>query len=103
MLAALLHDVGKGIDPRDHVNAGLEALGDTITERTHWLIAHHGDAHLVIQGTIGHRAHRRLKENESYEELMLLARCDREGRQRGVAAPDLEEALAYLRELAAEE
>ena len=27
LLAALLHDVGKGIDPYDHVTAGLEALG----------------------------------------------------------------------------
>jgi len=30
LLAALLHDVGKGIDPHDHVAAGLEALAEHI-------------------------------------------------------------------------
>src|SRR5262249_30376568 len=33
LLAALLHDVGKAIDPHDHVAAGLEALDGFITER----------------------------------------------------------------------
>ena len=32
---------------------------------------------------------------------MTLARCDRGGRQRGVQAPELDEALDYLRDLAA--
>ena len=32
LLAALLHDVGKGIDRRDHTTAGLEALEGLITE-----------------------------------------------------------------------
>lgn len=100
MLAALLHDVGKGIDPLDHVAAGLEALEGFITERTHWLIQHHMAAQQVLDRTIGARARRRLEQNESYEELILLARCDRLGRQSGVEAPDLEQALDYLREIA---
>jgi hypothetical protein len=33
-LAALLHDVGKGLDANDHVGSGLEALGCHITART---------------------------------------------------------------------
>ncbi len=44
LLAALLHDVGKAIDPSDHVNAALEALEGSISERTAWLIEHHMDA-----------------------------------------------------------
>ncbi len=44
LLAALLHDVGKAIDPSDHVAAALQALEGSITERTEWLIAHHMDA-----------------------------------------------------------
>src|SRR5437763_9607901 len=41
LLAALLHDVGKGIDPSDHVGAALQALDGLITPRTAWLIEHH--------------------------------------------------------------
>ena len=33
------------------------------------------------------------------EELRLLARCDREGRQVGVPVPDVTDAIEYLREL----
>ena len=101
LLAALLHDVGKAIDPRDHVAAGLEALDGFITERTTWLIEHHMLAHAVLDGTIGARAKRRLQANESYDELMRLSRCDRDGRQAGVEAPELDDALDYVRELSA--
>lgn len=99
MLAALLHDVGKAIDKQDHVAAGLEALDGFITERTSWLIEYHMLAHGVADGTIGARAHRRLRGNESYDELMALSRCDRDGRVAGVEAPELDEALDYLRDL----
>ncbi|HZL90019.1 MAG TPA: HD domain-containing protein [Pirellulaceae bacterium] len=100
LLAALLHDVGKAIDPQDHVAAGLEALDGFITERTAWLIEHHMEGHAILDGTLGARAHRRLKESESYEELLLLSRCDRAGRQIGAVAPELDEALDYIRQLA---
>jgi hypothetical protein len=99
-LAALLHDVGKAIDPHDHVAAGLEALEGYITPRTRWLIEHHMDAQNLRDGTLGHRARHRLEASENYEELMLLCDCDRNGRQRGVEVPELEEALEHLRSLA---
>jgi hypothetical protein len=99
LLAALLHDIGKAIDPHDHVATGLEALEGFITERTKWLIEHHMLGHQVLDRTIGARAHRRLRENESYEELVLLAECDEAGRQAGVVAPELSEALDYVREI----
>jgi len=99
-LAALLHDVGKAIDPHDHVKAGLEALDDSITERTAWLIAHHMEAHQLREGTLGTRARRRLAESEDYEELMLLNTCDKAGRQRNVAVTDVDDALDEVRELA---
>ena len=57
LLAALLHDVGKAIDPHDHVAAGLEALEGTITDRTAWLIEHHMLAHELADQTLGRRAH----------------------------------------------
>jgi HD superfamily phosphodiesterase len=99
LLAALLHDVGKGIDPRNHVAAGLEALQGFITPRIHWLIENHMAAHQILDGTIGHRAKLRFQENESYDELLLLGKCDRAGRQRGVLTSRLEDAVEYLRQL----
>ena len=99
LLAALLHDVGKAIDPADHVAAGLEALDGFITERTAWLIEHHMLAHQLADGTLGARARRRLEQSEHFDDLVLLGECDRAGRQPGVEAPELDEALDYLREL----
>jgi hypothetical protein len=99
LLAALLHDVGKGIDPRDHVAAGLEALAEFITPRTSWLIEHHMEAHKYKDCTLGARARRRLSEHEDFDTLLTLSDCDRRGRQRGVEVPDVEEALAYIRDL----
>jgi hypothetical protein len=58
------------------------------------------DAHALHDGTLGARARRRLEAHEDYEELVLLSHCDRQGRAKGVEAPDLDEALDYLRDLA---
>src|SRR5688572_23183345 len=61
LLAALLHDVGKAIDPEDHVRVALEALDGFITPRTAWLIEHHMEAHAARDGELGARARRRLE------------------------------------------
>jgi hypothetical protein len=102
LAAALLHDVGKAIDPHDHVAAGLEALEGLVTERTAWLIEHHMQARKLQDRTLGARARRRLESHESFTELMLLADCDLAGRRCGVETTDLDDALDYLRELADE-
>lgn len=99
LLAALLHDIGKGIDSTAHVESGLEALEGLITERTQWLIANHMEGHKIFDGTIGSRAHRRLRENESYQDLLLLSECDRGGRVPGAVTTELEEVIDYLRSL----
>ncbi|MEZ6137189.1 MAG: HD domain-containing protein [Pirellulaceae bacterium] len=99
LLAALLHDVGKGLDPSDHVGSGLEALDGFISPRTAWLIEFHMEAHKILDGTIGARAHRRLRQNESYEDLLLLCECDRGGRVPGVQTSTLEEAIETIRTL----
>ncbi|MEM8739284.1 MAG: HD domain-containing protein [Planctomycetota bacterium] len=96
LLAALLHDVGKAIDSRDHVTAGLEALDGLVTERTAWLIEHHMHAHAIHDRTVGHRLQRRLAEHPDYDDLLLLGECDRAGRKRGVAVPTVDEALAQI-------
>jgi hypothetical protein len=99
-LAALLHDVGKGLDAGNHVESGLEALEGHISERTAWLIEHHMEVHQIRDRTIGHRAHHRLLESPDYDELMLLGKCDRGARVCGAIVPEVDEALDELRELA---
>lgn len=99
LLAALLHDVGKAIDPQDHVEAGLEALDGYITDRTAWLITHHMEAHRIHDGSIGYRARRRLAESEDYPDLLLLGECDRDGRVPGMIVSDLDDVLDDLREV----
>ena len=101
LLAALLHDVGKAIDPKQHTAAALEALEGFITPRTAWLIEHHMEGHAIKDGTAGVRLRRRLEASEDFHELVLLAECDDAGRAVGVEVPDVEDALEYVRELAA--
>lgn len=99
LLAALLHDIGKGIDPSDHVGAGLEALDGLITNRTAWLIEHHMEAHRIHDGSIPPRVHRRLMDSEDYDDLILLGEFDRAGRVPGVLTPTIEEAISLIRGL----
>ena len=99
LLAALLHDVGKAIDPEDHVAAGLAALNGCVSERTAVLIELHPQAHRYLDSTLGVRARRRLEANPNFEELLLFAECDKKGRQCGIAVPDVEQVLEQIRSM----
>jgi hypothetical protein len=103
LTAALLHDVGKGIDPHDHVTAGVAALEGAITARTEFLITHHMDALAYHNGTLGHRAKIRLRESEDFDDLMLLRELDTAGRKRGVPVCEIAEALRFIREMSEEQ
>jgi hypothetical protein len=96
IVAALLHDVGKAIDPRDHVAAGLEALEGTLTPREHFLIAHHMDVQALEEGTLGARAARRLRASEWFDDLLLLRELDDAARVPGAQVCSIAEALAYI-------
>jgi len=99
LLAALLHDVGKGIDPGDHVAAGLMILDGLITERTRYLIEHHMEALAYQCGTLRGRLRQELRASEHFEDLMLLRELDTAGRVPGAVVGTVDEALDYLREL----
>ena len=99
LLAALLHDVGKGIDPGDHVAAGLAALDGLITERTHFFIEHHMHAHDYRAGALPGQLRRTLKESPDFDDLMLLRELDDQGRVPGAVVGTVDEALDYLKEL----
>ncbi len=99
LTAALLHEIGRAIDPQDATRVGLEALGDHLTERTAWLMEHLEAGRAFHEGSLGQRSRRRLAESEWFEDLLQLAECDRRGCSLGVRTSDLETALAYLQEL----
>jgi hypothetical protein len=99
LLAALLHDVGKAIDPRDHVAAGLEALRGAVTERTLWLIEHHMDLLRGRERPLPARVKRELESSEYFEDLRLLREVDDAGRVPGQHVDSIDEVLAYLKGL----
>jgi len=99
LLAALLHDVGKGIDPYDHVAAGLQVLEGLLTERTEFFIANHMLALEHKSGTLGHRQRVKLEASEDFEDLMLLRECDTAGRVPGAIVGTVDQALNYLKDL----
>ena len=100
LLAALLHDAGKAIDPFDHVGAALQALHGLISERTAWLIQEHMTAHEYVAGTLGARHRKRLESDADFEDLLLLQECDVGGRVPGANVGTVDEALEFVRELA---
>lgn len=97
LLAALLHDVGKAVDLRDHAALGADSLRGSVTERTLWLIEHHMD--LLPGRPLTARQRRELDESEHLEDLKLLRELDDAGRVPGALVESLEEALAYIRGL----
>jgi hypothetical protein len=99
LLAALLHDIGKALDPGDHVQAALDALDSLITERTQFFIENHMFALEYRQGTLGARHRKRLEASPDFEDLLLLRECDDAGRVSGAVVGSVDEALDYLKEL----
>lgn len=93
LLACLLHDVGLAVDRRHPVQAALDELGNLITERTQFLIRHRAEAADYLKTG---RIARSLRRSEHFEELVLLARCDRDGRVPGADVSSLDEALEYI-------
>lgn len=100
LLAALLHDVGKAIDPSDHTAAALAALEGAVTERTRWLIEHHMDALAYKNRSLGKEERTALEGSERFGDLMALRDCDDRGREVGIETGTLDETLQYLRSLA---
>ncbi|HID21035.1 MAG TPA: phosphohydrolase [Planctomycetaceae bacterium] len=93
LLACLLHDVGLGIDRRKPVEAAVRALATLVTERTLFLIEHR---HPVTEYLLTGQVARSLRRSEYFDDLVLLARCDLDGRVPGAVVPTIDEALDYI-------
>lgn len=93
LLACLLHDVGLGVDPRHAVAAALQVLDGLVTERTLFLIEHRPTATAYLKTGVCPRS---LRRSENFDDLLLLARCNREGCIAGAEVCTLDEALDYL-------
>ncbi len=102
LTAALLADAGKLLDRRDPVAAILAAATELITERTAWLIEHRDAAVAYESGELGHRARQRLVAHPDFDAVLLLAEASRESLRERFAELTLDEAVAVLRQLAAE-
>jgi len=102
LLAALLHDVGKAIDPQNHVAAGVEALRGAVPDRTLWLIEHHMDLLNGRERTLPARLRRELESSEYFDDLELLRELDDAGRVPGEQVDSIDEVLDYLKGLAQE-
>jgi hypothetical protein len=99
LLAALLHEVGRAIDPSDPVAPGLESLAGTITGRTAWLIEHLPDLDARPGRALSPKTRRALEASEFFDDLALLHELDAAGRVPGTPVGTVEEAIAYLKGL----
>jgi hypothetical protein len=93
LMACLVHDVGLALDRRRPVDAALEALGPVLTERTCFFIERLSEG---IDYLRTGQAPRSLRNSPDFDELVLLARCDLNGRVPGADVGTLEEAIDYI-------
>ncbi|GIW86734.1 MAG: hypothetical protein KatS3mg108_1058 [Isosphaeraceae bacterium] len=99
LLAALLHDVGRAIDPDQIASAGVRALAGSISERTAWLIEHLPDALPRTDRALANRLRNALRGHPYFDDLIALAEADLAARVAGAPASSLDEALDYIRQL----
>jgi len=92
LAAALLHDVGKGLD-RPHEQEGAELLSSYLPERVCWLVRHHLD--LLRHPT---KTRRRWRGTRELQDLEQLRRWDVAGRDPEAWVPSVEDAVAVVLE-----
>lgn len=99
LTAALLHDVGKIVDARDHQSATLELLDGLVTRRTRWLIEQFPAVRPERWSRLSPDERRALAQSSEIDTLRALAEMDQQARRPGVPTTSLDEALVYLESL----
>ena len=74
--AALLHDIGKAIDHKQHAEIGAELLSNLLSPRVVWLVKHHLDLLKHPKKT-----RQQLKNKPQLLDLEQLRRWDLQGRE----------------------
>ncbi|MBI2390642.1 MAG: HD domain-containing protein [Deltaproteobacteria bacterium] len=91
--AALLHDVGKSIEGRDHDAIGADLLDGLVSDRVVFLVRHHLD---LLRDP--RRTRRRLHGTRELRDLEALRRWDFAGRRPHATVTTPEAALAAIRD-----
>lgn len=99
LLGALLRHVGRVLNPRDPVMAGVRALRGLITPRTEFLIEFQGVGTEIWRTKLGKRLRSQLCQSPYFEDLLVLERIVSESSALSGRAPSIEECLDYCREL----
>lgn len=81
ILAAMLHDVGKAFDSKEHEKIGVEILDSLVSVKTSWLIGNHMRFWYFILGEMKKLSKVQELANHGWlPELAFLARWDKMGR-----------------------
>jgi hypothetical protein len=99
LLAALLHDVGKAVDPADPAAASVAAVRGAVSERTLWLIENLPEPSGPRGRAPANRSRKPQESSEFLDDLALLRNLDELGRVPGAPVGSIDEALAYLKGL----
>jgi len=94
--ACLLHDIGFVVDPRIPREAAMRVLQDRVSERIEFLVGELDYAHAYLKGV---QLPKWLRREESVDELIDLAKCDRDARVSGAIVPSLDDAITQLAEM----
>ncbi len=89
--AALLHDIGKAIQSREHARIGAQELEGLVSNRVVWLVRHHMD--LVYAAR---RTRKKLRNDARLRDLVALRKWDLAGRKPHARVMAVEDALECL-------
>lgn len=99
LLACLLHDIGWAVNPRYPRESALDILAPLVSERVLFLLNQLPAAWQYLRSGYAPKS---LRKSPDFEEAILLARCDRDGRVPGEAVDELSDVIDYLRTLRSE-
>lgn len=85
VVAAMMHDVGKAYDSKEHDKIGPKLLSNHLSEKSLWLVENHMRVWYYLKGEMKKLSKtKKLCNNKWFPELIQLARWDKMGRNPNV-------------------